>query len=166
MNSKTFFENLDKVQKDGYVNLDELAKLEDIKIIYSKLKEYKDEFSGLIKKTNNKYTIIINGDHSENRKRFTLAHELAHYFLHKDEIEKAAIVDDGLYRSGVANTIEIAANSFAAQILMPSNLIERYIKKAFSTTDGSAKNILNYVADKLKVSKQALAIRMGIPFDD
>ena len=167
MNKNTFFENLSQVKKDGYVNLDELAKLEGIEVIYSKYKEYKDEFSGLIKRDNGKYKIVINGDHSANRQRFTLAHEIAHYFLHKDEIDKATIVDDGLYRSGVPNSIEIAANSFASQILMPASLIDFHIDKALKhKNNNSTEKLLNYVAEKLRVSKQALAIRLGIPFDN
>lgn len=44
------------------------------------------------------YHIDINAAHSLNRKRFTLAHEIAHYLLHRDLIGDG-IEDNGLYRS-------------------------------------------------------------------
>ncbi|MCL2566577.1 MAG: ImmA/IrrE family metallo-endopeptidase [Alphaproteobacteria bacterium] len=164
MNEKnSFFENLYQVEKKGYVDLDELAKLEGIELIYSEHNRYKYEFAGLIKRIDGKYIIIINGDHPKNRQRFTLAHEIAHYFLHKDEIEEAAIVDDGLYRSGVADKIERAANIFAAEILMPNNLIDFHMN---NFQGSNTEEMLVYVAKKLRVSQQALAIKMGIPFDN
>src|SRR5271167_4485521 len=46
------------------------------------------------------YAIYINGDHAETRQRFTLAHEIAHFILHKDNIGDG-IADDALYRSGL-----------------------------------------------------------------
>ena len=32
------------------------------------------------------YAIYVNGDHAETRQRFTLAHEIAHFILHKENI--------------------------------------------------------------------------------
>jgi len=40
--------------------------------------------SGLILFSDGKYKIYINSQCGENRKRFTLAHELGHYFLHRE----------------------------------------------------------------------------------
>jgi IrrE N-terminal-like domain len=44
------------------------------------------------------YLIRINGRDPEVRKRFTLAHELAHFLLHKDDLDRADVVDSAMYR--------------------------------------------------------------------
>lgn len=44
------------------------------------------------------YYIKVNGAHSPYRKRFTLAHEIAHHLLHRDQIGDG-IEDNALYRS-------------------------------------------------------------------
>lgn len=68
--------------------------------------------------------ITVNAIHSETRQRFTIAHELAHYLLHRDLIGDG-IVDDALYRkSSVGDEYERQANRFAASLLMPQRLVK------------------------------------------
>lgn len=67
-------------------------------------------------------TITVNATHPDTRQRFTLAHEIAHYILHRDAIGDG-IVDNGMYRSGKSEKIERQANQYAAEILMPWNLV-------------------------------------------
>lgn len=63
--------------------------------------------------------IVVNASDSARRKRFTVAHELAHYILHrKDDGSLYAHRDAGQYGS-----IEHEANLFAAAILMPEDLV-------------------------------------------
>jgi len=45
-----------------------------------------DEQSGVIKKEKGNFVIYVNDSHSPERKRFTIAHEVAHFLKHKDEI--------------------------------------------------------------------------------
>lgn len=68
------------------------------------------------------FVITVNERHSETRKRFTIAHEIAHYVLHRDKIGDG-ILDDGLYRSSKGGDIERQANNYAASILMPGPLV-------------------------------------------
>lgn len=70
-------------------------------------------------------TIYIDGNEIYPRKAFTIAHELGHYFLHEDK--KA----DFFYRSEALkleqNAVEeVEANKFAASLLMPRFLVERF----------------------------------------
>ncbi len=69
-----------------------------------------------------RYRVTLNGLHSRTRRRFTLAHEIAHYVLHRDLIGNG-IEEDALYRSGKTNDVEREANRYAAQILMPWQLV-------------------------------------------
>ena len=115
--------------------------------------------SGMIKKDDRAghsgYSIYVNKAHHLNRQRFTIAHEIAHYVLHQDMIGDA-IVDDALYRSGLINKVEIEANNFAADILMPWHLIDEAMK---STSD------IEELAKMFKVSSSAMAIRLRVPFE-
>lgn len=75
-----------------------------------------------------KAVISINPNENtyRSRRRFTLAHEFAHFILHSNEGEREFIdMSDTMYRTDASNDYEIEANHFAACILMPdSSLLE------------------------------------------
>ena len=76
-----------------------------------------DNISGYLKKDDGVWLIGVNAFHHPNRKRFTLAHELGHYFLHRD---KGEFLDETLFRNQSKMTpYEWDANRFAAMLLMP-----------------------------------------------
>ncbi|MEC1669737.1 ImmA/IrrE family metallo-endopeptidase [Bacillus mojavensis] len=74
--------------------------------------------------------VILDNGKSENRKRFTLAHELGHLIIpwHSGMIschtDNQDVVDKGAY-----HTMEAEANSFAAEILMPSEWLKDMVTK-------------------------------------
>lgn len=127
--------------------------------------ELPDTLSGAISKEGDIYHIILNGKHSENRMRFTLAHELGHYFNDKDFLDKEGKIEDEsrqsknwLYRKWGSqpcddvdmNKRDVMANQFAAEILMPQDV---FIKKwkELSTPEE--------VAKYFKVSPDAVRVR-------
>lgn len=119
-----------------------------------------DNTSGSLKKTDHGYTITINQSHSENRKRFTVAHEIAHFILH-DNLIGGGIYDNMAYRSddgrsnpNIKQYHETEANKFAASILMPTKLIQELQSQGV----GSSREL----AGRLGVSEQAMRIRMGL----
>lgn len=115
------------------------------------------EWSGLIKKeSGGKFNIYVNGDHHVRRRRFTIAHEIAHFILHKDLIG-SGVTDDALYRSGLTSAVETQANALAANILMPWHLIDIELNKGVADIVSLAK-IFN-------VSKSSMSIRMGVPHE-
>jgi predicted transcriptional regulator len=70
-----------------------------------------------------RFTIFLPRFTSEMRDRFTIAHELGHYFLHY----RYANVDGPMsYARGGRNRAETEANVFAATLLMPA---EQFAKK-------------------------------------
>jgi hypothetical protein len=101
------------------------------------------------------FSIAVNSLHSFVRQRFTVAHEIAHFILHRQKLESGDLVDDAMYRSGLSNKEETAANRFAADILMPLPLIRALVEAGIR----DPRNL----AAKLQVSLPAMKIRLGIP---
>lgn len=100
------------------------------------------------------YAIFVNKGHHPNRRRFTTAHEIAHFVLHESFIGDG-IVDDGLYRSSLSNAMEAQANKLAADILMPWHLLNQYID--------AGRDSVTELALAFEVSESAMSIRLGVP---
>ena len=113
--------------------------------------------SGFILKEDGAFRIFCNGNHPETRRRFTAAHELAHYLLHRDELGDK-YPENILLRGGLPNKLEMEANRLAAEILMPNEAIDRY------TADRDTLSIVK-MARTFGVSPAAMSIRLGIPMD-
>ena len=117
-----------------------------------------DNVSGMIRKDrkyggSRDYIIYVNEKHHVNRQRFTIAHEVAHIMLHEHLIGEG-ITTDGLYRSGLPNSVEWGANRTAADILMPWHWIHRLFDE--NVTDVEA------MARRFQVSRDAMAIRLNV----
>jgi hypothetical protein len=100
-----------------------------------------------------KFSIVVRASDPFVRKRFTVAHELAHYVLHRNLIG-SELSDDVLYRSGLTTRQEAQANGLAADILMPKHLINQTI--TFEVNPDK-------LAKQFQVSTQAMRIRLGLP---
>ena len=101
------------------------------------------------------WSIGVNASESYERKRFTVAHEIAHYLLHRDQINNE-LSDDSFYRSKkLSSTQEHQANRLAAEILMPFHLLQRAQNEGIRDIDELAK--------RFGVSAVAMKIRLGIP---
>ncbi|MGH9393254.1 MAG: ImmA/IrrE family metallo-endopeptidase [Terriglobales bacterium] len=98
------------------------------------------------------YSILVNKAESSVRRRFTAAHEIGHFLLHRDRIGQG-ISDDEWYRGGLTSAEEAEANRLAADILMPRALILDFQNRGFD--DAVA------LASIFKVSKAAMRIRLG-----
>lgn len=101
-----------------------------------------------------KYVIRVNRHEVKARQRFTIAHEIAHYLLHRDHIG-SGIVDNTLYRSELSDIREHQANRLAAEILMPWHLIDTEVNSGRTTPEA--------LAERLGVSETAIKIRLDIP---
>lgn len=137
------------------VNLNDIIVLYDITLRYA---FFEDSISGLLYKKDNKNIISVNTSHPLVRQRFTIAHELGHFFLNH---HGSLFVDKGyIYRDKRSSTGTIKwereANEFAAELLMPEKLLVNYIKKE-NLEDISD---LDKIAQELQVSSQALTYRL------
>lgn len=137
----------------------------------TKLDAPSDKYSGMMLTTNNKTFIGINSDEPEVRKRFTIAHELGHFFL-EDSTEKAFVDNSKIIESGMKFEIafrrkgrskgefeEMKANSFAASLLMPAKWLIDDLKKLKETQTLSDTSI-NKLAEKYQVSDVAMRYRV------
>ena len=97
------------------------------------------------------FIIYINAIDPLVRQRFSLAHEIAHFILHRDLIEQG-VTDDTMYRSSELSSVyETQANQLAADILIPIRLV----KKSYQ-----ANQSLSQLAALFQVSKGAMKIRL------
>lgn len=138
--------------------VDVLAIARDLEIEVFEDDELPSKMSGLLSGDDDGYYIIVNAKHHPNRQRFTIAHEIAHFVLHRDSIGDG-IQDNALYRSHLSGRQETEANKMAADILMPWELIDEII-------ENSKRPTVEGLAKKLRVSRGAMSIRLGVPLDD
>jgi IrrE N-terminal-like domain len=101
------------------------------------------------------YAIFVNASEPLVRQRFTVAHEIAHFVLHRDRVGDE-LVDDAFYRSRLSGRLEAEANRMAADILMPFPLIKELMRS-------EGLRDIPGLARRLQVSQAALKIRLGIP---
>ena len=112
-------------------------------------------------KYQSKQFILVNLADSAARRRFTIAHELAHYVLHREGDNLYAhrdYTDDG----AVQNQIEREANLFAANVLMPENLIKKKVSEIKSSIRGILPGFVltREIADHFVVSEAAARVRL------
>lgn len=110
-------------------------------------------------------TIGINPLESSVRQRFTIAHELGHFILHKDSSESLFVDKEFkiLFRNQESATGELKreqdANAFAAAILMPKNILEEKINElSLDLTDEDA---VKSLAQMFDVSAIAMTYRIA-----
>lgn len=138
---KRYWDRTVPVRPDDMIN-----QIDDIELVYEDLP---DEISGKVNYDfeRKKYIITVNQNHHENRRRFTIAHELGHYTLGHGAKE------DVIYRNGNSDPDEVEANAFAAEILMPKGAIHYLLFD-------KGINSVQELAHKFWVSEQAMIYRL------
>ncbi len=106
------------------------------------------------------FSITINANHGVKRQNFTMAHELAHYVLHKDIVMQRGQLDrdsSNLY-SNEDKILEREANRLAGNLLMPLQAIRDII--SINNFDINNQEHIQQIADIFVVSEEALKIQM------
>lgn len=149
----TPFDIVDKFKNAAPVDLVGMARA--LKIGVDLNATFKDpNTSGSIRRLRDgSYLISVNKDHSDNRKRFTLAHEISHFLLHRDIIDQRGLVDDAMYRSGASRNEEFQANRLAAELLMPEGLVKSFCKAGLTSPP--------LIAKVFGASEEAARIRLS-----
>ncbi|WP_338326675.1 ImmA/IrrE family metallo-endopeptidase [Pectobacterium brasiliense] len=154
MLTETEREIISSFQDDCPVKVGALAKSFGISVKNSTLNA---GISGEIRRENDGYVIRVNRHDVKARQRFTLAHEIAHFLLHRNLIGDG-IVDDVLYRSSLSDVLEAQANRLAADILMPMKYVN---KKMVELSHLKEEERIEKLAALLDVSIIALKFRLG-----
>lgn len=123
-----------------------------------------DDLCGLLLKGDKKAIIGVNALHHNNRKRFTIAHEIGHFLLHKNEntfLDHHENFDMVKFRknSSPKTQEEREANCFAAALLMPAKLLKKNfvsLQEVMSDTQ----EIIQWLAKKYAVSADSMKWRL------
>src|ERR1019366_10729663 len=142
------------------VPVENLARALEIDVRYSPGKQ---DVSGALIRDGSSVVIAVNSAQHENRQRFTIAHEIGHFLLHKGtEVH----FDDDFqvnYRNAVSseatNVDEIEANRFAAALLMPEEFLRRDLLR-LKPNDKTIDNAIHSLAVRYKVSTRAMELRL------
>jgi len=146
-------------RKQPPVSVEKIAKRLNLKVTFE---PFDGDLSGCIVRSKDGATIGVNSLHPENRRRFTIAHEIGHFLLHQGE----EIIVDRNFRvnlrdaeaSKAENPEEIEANYFAAALLMPEDMLHTDLKG--EKLDIEDDELIQRLADRYKVSRQALTYRL------
>lgn len=122
-----------------------------------KVSTLQNGISGEIRKDGDSYIIKVNRHDTKERQRFTIAHEISHYLLHKELIGDG-IIDDALYRSKLSDKLEAEANKLAAEILMPWSQMKVKIEELDNLKHEPLYEELSSI---FEVSTTAIKIRLG-----
>jgi Zn-dependent peptidase ImmA (M78 family) len=145
------------------VPVDRIIKSKGIVLQFAPLE---DDLSGMAYIKDDVGIIGVNALHHPNRQRFTAAHELAHHLLHAKDIQKAVHVDKGfrmLLRDDVSSQgvdrLEIEANAFASELLMPRKFIDLVLGPAGLDLEDDTG--IETLAKKFRVSVAAMRFRLA-----
>lgn len=142
-----------------------IRQLGDVELRY--LTTENADINGAVYLSGGIYYIVINTTKPPKRQYFTIAHELGHYYLHRDDLKdepgsgfidfksletvSALLRPDNLPEGEALAAREKEANTFAAEILMPEDKV-----REFYELNGDIKD----TAEAFKVSTVAMAIRL------
>lgn len=103
-------------------------------------------WDGALERNRNQATVYVNLDNEKTRQRFTVAHELAHHFLHgsRSRVFRCRFADPKF------DVHEIEANRFAVDLLVPSHWLRAYLRY---------ENI-SQLAERFQVSDKVIEYRL------
>ncbi len=113
---------------------------------------------GEVRKEGDSFRILVSPFQDEKRRRFTIAHELGHLFLHMGYLTNEALwklQDENTYQRSGSSEKEYQANEFAAAFLMPQ---EEYLKVMNDNLAGN-KVDTSKIAEYFNVSVEAASNR-------
>jgi hypothetical protein len=119
------------------------------------------DISGAIIRRGGRVVIAVNPAHHANRQRFTIAHELGHFFLHEGLEEHVdqnfRVAWRNADSSKAINWMEVQANRFAGELLMPT----RFMLKDLDALQTVDRHTVALLVSKYVVSPDAMKIRLS-----
>lgn len=134
-----------------------IAKREGMAVNNAKFSD--ESMAGMIARRGDNITLLVNQSDPPYRKRFTIAHELGHHFLHLLKDGEFVDGEENLFRQPKGDpskwtpeqSREYQANMFAAGLLMPDDAVQKEWEESKS---------LDQMARRFNVSEQAMGIRL------
>lgn len=115
---------------------------------------FPEEISGVFFKKDGKLLLGVNEKEPENRRRFTIAHEIGHYVLHPSSLLHYDRPEAVHFRAkNILGPEEREANYFAAELLMPEELLTKCIAAGMDSVPE--------LASRFKVSEEAMGYRLA-----
>lgn len=140
------------------IDVEAIAEYLNIKV---RRREMEDAVSGLLLIKEGEAIIGVNALHPTTRQRFTLAHEIGHFVLHREGdsvfVDSSPVFFRDEESSEGTRLQEIEANAFASALLMPAQLLRAYTGEGVDAHD---EGTLRSLAWDFEVSVQALTIRL------
>ena len=103
---------------------------------------------------------LIEQDNNIGRYRFTLAHEIGHWIMHREKINSyraEAAFEDNFHSAN----IERQADYFASSLLMPASAVKKqYYSTIVKVNNGDKFALIEKMAEHFEVSKQAMEISL------
>ena len=143
---------LSKIYRAAPVPVKEIAEQNGVQVLLADFGEHRDEASGVCDFSKKK--ILVNFADIPARRRFTIAHELGHWMLHRSIYHANPAEYRFLPRfqwTDNAGPLEQEANRFAAHLLVPDRLLRPVAKVATASQ----------LADIFGVSRTMMEIRMN-----
>lgn len=146
----------DSAWEGDSVSLDKILEEQEIELYCD---DFGDDFEGLIELNDDLFIIYLNNalgnDPNSPRGRFSIAHELGHFFIdeHRLAITQKRMPSLGDY-SEQDLEIEREADLFASRLLLPKDQFTRAIKKVDKGLEG-----IRELAKKFRVSIKCAALR-------
>jgi len=118
--------------------------------------------SGVLVVSEGRGRIGVNSEQPTVRQRFTIAHEIGHFLLHREDsdlfIDKTYVAFRDSESAKGEERAEIQANQFAAALLMPAQLVQRELSDEL--VDLAATDTIDQLAARFGVSVQSMAFRL------
>lgn len=147
--------------QDGEIDIIKLAKAMGLGVnITNQLENPAEIFYSKDDNNNEKFEIFVKKLPYLERQRFSVAHEIAHYCLHKDKLKEIGVIDREGFNS-LDRKLEIEADRLAGEILMPINCINKFLEQN-NLIDclKLEEKVIEKIAKNFQVSKVASAIRL------
>ena len=150
----------DNYISDPPVNIYEIAKNYGFVVEEQIMPPKHSNVSGFITIENGIPHLVINASDTQNRKNFTVAHELGHWRLHEKELTTDPALSV-LFRIplGTLNKdpLEKQANMFAANILVPESMLkkkcaEKLTRQELARAFGVSEEVIGYRLEQTNVS--------------